>query len=169
MKPTSTIPHDLEMFAQRLAVLPIDVHLTNDRILIELCSVFLTNALHFWNAHRKNVPIIEALSTILSHDYHDVMKPGFREIRHLININQAIQEEIKKIHDQLAIDQSLNQIQCDALAKLNAEAVEIDRRLNQAVDSTILTLENALVDLRKSSIRVWDKASFDPSVIPKDI
>lgn len=169
MERTSNIRQALGELAEQLAVLPVEVHLADDPALIERCSTFLTNALRFWDAHRKKAPVVEAFTVILSHDYHDVMKTGFREVRHLINIYGSIRAELKKVRDQLATDSSIENIQDEALRKLSAEGLEIDRRLSQAVDSAIATLENDLMDLKKASIRLWNKPSLDSSVIPKNL
>jgi hypothetical protein len=169
MDSTSHTQQALDSLAEQLAVLPVEVHLAGDAALIERCSRFLANALRFWNAHRTNVPVIEALTVILSHDYHHVMKTGFREVRHLINIYGAIGAELKKVRDQLATRQPVEIIQEEALRNLNAEALEIDRALTEGVDSAIGTLESVLTDLKKASIKLWNRTSRDPSVIPKGL
>ena len=55
----------LETLTEQLAALPIEVHLADDPVLIERCSLFLTNALQFWHEHRAKIPSVDALTVIL--------------------------------------------------------------------------------------------------------
>lgn len=159
----------LDTLAKKLTSLPIEVHLADDPVLIESCSSYLTNVLQFWHEYRDRVPSVEALTTILSHDYHHVMKTGSRELRHLINIHGLNQAELKKIRELLATDSSLNMVESGSLEKLNQEGREIENQISVEIDSAISKVETDLDALQKASIKLWNKSSPDASVIPKGL
>lgn len=158
----------LDTLTEQLAALPIEVHLADDPLLIERCSLFLTNALQFWHEHRAKIPSVDALTVILSHDYHHVMKTGSRDIRHLINIYGANREEVKKTRDILATDLSLAEVKPGSLSQLIEEGIELDRQLCREISSTIAKVGSVLDALQKASIKLWNKSSVDVSVIPKN-
>lgn len=157
----------LDTLTEQLAALPIEVHLADDPLLIERCSSFLTNALQFWHEHRGKIPSVEALSIILSYDYHHVMKTGSRDIRHLINVYLANRAEIKKVREILATDSSLDKVEVGTLHQLSGEGIELDRQLSSGINSTIAKVESALNAVQKASMKLWNKSSVDGSVIPK--
>lgn len=157
----------LDTLTEQLAALPIEVHLADDPVLIERCSLFLTNTLQFWHEHRGNIPSVDALTIILSHDYHHVMKTGSRDVRHLINIYGANRVEIKKVRDILATDSSLDEFEGGSLNQLVEEGIELDRQLWREISSIIAKVKSDLDALQKASIKLWNKSSVDASVIPK--
>lgn len=59
------------------------------------------------------------------------MKTGFQEVRHLINIYGANRAELKKVHEDLATDSSLDGIEFQSLSQLNDEGMKIDRHLRR--------------------------------------
>lgn len=158
----------LDTLTEQLAALPIEVHLADDPVLIERCSLFLTNTLQFWHEHRGKIPSIDALAIILSHDYHHVMKTGSRDVRHLINIYGANRVETKKVRDILATDSALDEFEGGSLNQLVEEGIELDRQLWREISSVIAKVKSDLDALQKASIKLWNKSSVDVSVIPKN-
>lgn len=161
--------HLLNVLAKQLAAFPIDAYLADDQKIIESCSVFLDNTIRFWNKNKEGIPSVEALTTLLSIDYHNVMKAGSRELRHLINISLAIQEALDKVEEVLAVDLSLNNLEDGDLAQLTDEGLEIDRLISETIDSLIAKVESALNRLKKGSVKLWNHSSVDFSVIPKGL
>lgn len=162
-------PQALNVLAEHLAALPIEAHLAGDRAIIGRCSAYLMRALKFWNANRGKAASIEALTTLLSYAYHQVMKKGSRELRHLLNIYEANRGELDKIRLQIQSESSLSKIDYDQAKSLNEEGYGIDEALSQFIESAIERLENSLKELKNASVKVWDKPSLSKSVIPKDL
>lgn len=157
------------VLAEHLAVLPIEAHLADDLIIIEHCRSYLNDALRFWNDHRGKVSSVEALTTILSYDYHQIMKTGSRELRHLMNIYELNQIELEQVRQGLHADSSLDTIDNNQLIHLNEQGYAVVNELSQYINSTITELENSLAEIKKSSIKLWDKSPISKSVIPKDL
>ena len=76
MDSLSEIIQASEVVVEHLAALPIEAHLAGEQDIIERCNTYLTKALQFWNANRGKVASVEAITTLLSYDYHQVMKTG---------------------------------------------------------------------------------------------
>ena len=166
------LPDIIEAFnalTEHLAALPIEAHLAGEQAIIERCNSYLTKALQFWNANRGKVASVEALTTLLSYDYHQVMKTGSRELRHLINIYDVNREELEKIRAGLQSDSSISEIDYEQLKHLKEDGYKIENELRQFIDSAIAGLESSLKELKKASVKVWDKPSLSKSVIPKDL
>ena len=70
MKDLSDIIGAFNVFTDHLAALPIEAHLSGEQSIIERCNSYLTKALQFWNANRGKIASVEALTTLLSYDYH---------------------------------------------------------------------------------------------------
>ncbi|GJL70219.1 MAG: hypothetical protein NPIRA06_28540 [Nitrospirales bacterium] len=161
--------HLLEVLAEQLAAFPIEAHLADDPKIIEDCSAFLRNVIHFWNKYKEEIPSVDALTTIISIDYHNVMGTGSREMRHLININEVNQEALKKVKETLPEDGSFDKLEADDLVNLTDEGLAIDRLINDTIESVIAKTENNLIRLKKTSVKLWNQSSFDSSVIPKGL
>ncbi len=159
----------LETLAEQLAALPIEAHLAEDPTLIERCSSFVTNALGFWDEHRGKIPSVDAFTTILSHDYHHVIKTGSTEVRHLINIYGANRAELNRVRETLATDSSLDKVDVRRLGQITSEASEIDTRLGSEVDSTLAKAEKNLDALQQATMKLWNSSSVDTSVIPEGL
>ncbi len=159
----------IEALAEQLAAFPIEAHLADDPTLIERCSAFLSNAIRFWHKHKEAIPSVEALTTVISLDYHHVMKTGSRDLRHLMNILEANREALKKAKEVLPADSSLDKLEIGDLAQLFAEGMEIDRLISATIDSLVAKAESDLDRLRKASVKLWKKSSVDSSVIPKGL
>lgn len=54
--------HLLEALAEQLATFSIEAHLADDPKIIEGCSAFLRNVIHFWNKYKEEIPSVDALT-----------------------------------------------------------------------------------------------------------
>ncbi|MBI4248481.1 MAG: toll/interleukin-1 receptor domain-containing protein [Elusimicrobia bacterium] len=161
--------HALGVLGEQLIALPIEAHLLDDLILIERCRIFLDNILRFWQRHKAGIPSVDALTTIISHDYHHVMKTGSREVRHLINIMAANREELMKVKAGLPTDSALAKLETKEIEPLLSEGLTIDRLISTTINDQLATFEHQLNRLRKASVKLWDHSAADSSVIPKGI
>lgn len=158
-----------EALAEQLATLPIEAHLADDPMLIKCCSAFLSKTILFWNKHKEAIPSVEALTPLISIDYHHVMKTGSRDLRHLMNILDENREALKKVKEVFSADSSLDNLPTGDLAQLFAEGKEIDRLISASIESLVAKAESNLDRLRKESVKLWKKSSIDSSVIPKGL
>ncbi len=169
MDPIPGTAEALKTLAEHLAALPIQAHLASDPTIIEHCNSYLTKVIRFWNDNRSRFASVEALTTLISYDYHQVMKTGSRELRHLINMNELNLGQLDIVRQLILIDSSIGQINYDQLNSINQEGYAIERELSQFIDSALNALDDSITELNKASLKIWNKPSLSRSVIPKDL